>query len=160
MNPANDTPRSDSECLLCCNCHFHPRYPTETAPPDLCWYHWCWVRAESMQPSQDTCRSTQKRCIMSRKKALEAKNKEQIALSSLPAVPHAYFPLLCPSSGCFGVRPAKHHLQWSSLLSQIASPAQPEGRKIPYFPHIVSWAGRTVMWAKQQEGGLLSFFQH
>lgn len=77
MNPANDTPRSDSEYRLCCNCHTHPQDPTEAAPPDLCWYHRCGVRAESMQASQDMCRSTQKGCTMGRKKLLKLKIKNK-----------------------------------------------------------------------------------
>lgn len=79
------------------------------------------------------------------KKALEAKYKEQTSLSSLPAVLHASFPLLCPGSDCCSVRSTRHHLQWSSPLSRMSNSEQAERRKIPYFLHIASWAGWRVM---------------
>lgn len=85
------------------------------------------------------------------KKALEAKNKEQIALSLLPAVPHASFPLLssAPAQAVLGLG----HQNTPCLLLSIM--AELEGRKVLCFQHLVSWATRTIMWAMQEEGDLL-----
>lgn len=102
---------------------------------------------------------------MSSKEGVEAKNREQVALSPLPAVPHASILLPCSSSGCSGLDHWRTTYVVLTAIWDSKPSTEPEGGEeekgeedsLFSIPHFLSWEDSHVR--RQEEGGWLSFFQ-